>query len=230
MKQHIFFDLDRTLWDFEANSEATFRDMYKNFQLEAKGVKDFPVFFTEYQKINHDLWAQYRLGKIQKEWLSVERFYQSLLLYKIDDRSLATEMSKFYIEVSPTKTKLFPFVFEVLDYLKSKNYPMHIITNGFPEVQYVKLKNSKLAAYFDKIVISEEVGYKKPAKEIFQHCQDLLQIQPSECWIIGDDAEVDILGGNNAQWKTIWVNYLKDSSSIVPDYEIQNLSQLKDLL
>lgn len=228
--KHIFFDLDRTLWDFDANSRLTFLDMYQKFNLKDKGIIDFDKFFHDYQKINHQLWDDYRKGLIEKEFLSVERFYQTLLSYQIDDRVMAAQMANDYITISPTKTILFPYSVEILEYLKDKNYVLHIITNGFPEVQHIKLRTANLEKYFDQLIISEEVGFKKPNEEIFKLSMKKAGAKAVESVMIGDDLEVDILGGKNVGLTTIWVNYLQETGKAIPDYEVNHLEAIKEIL
>ena len=228
--KHIFFDLDRTLWDFDTNSRETFEDLFVKFKLRKNGIEDFDKFFSDYQKINHHFWDKYRKGLIEKEFLNVERFYQVLLLYRIDDRQMAAEMAHNYVRISPTKKHLFPNSIEILEYLTKQEYELHIITNGFPEVQHIKLKNVDLEKYFNQIIISEEVGYKKPAKEIFDISLQKANAKPNESVMIGDDLAVDILGGNNAGLMTIWVNYKNESGEIIPDYEVKELSEIERIL
>jgi len=227
---HVFFDLDRTLWDFDTNSHETFLDLFDKYKLKKNGISNFDKFFSDYQKINHSLWDDYRKGLIEKDFLNVERFYQTLLAYQIDDRHMAAEMANDYVTISPTKTHLFPYSIEILDYLKNKNYQLHIITNGFPEVQHIKIKNVDLENYFNQIIISEEVGYKKPAKEIFEISLQKAKAKPAESVMIGDDLGVDILGGQHAGLMTIWVNYHNEKGEIIPDFEVMNLQEIEGIL
>ena len=228
--KHIFFDLDRTLWDFDTNSRETFTDLFVKYKLKKNGIDDFDKFFLNYQKINHHFWDKYRKGLIEKDFLNVERFYQVLLLYRIDDHRMAAEMAHDYVSISPTKKHMFPYSFEILEYLKAQKYELHIITNGFPEVQHIKIKNAGLEKYFDQIIISEEVGYKKPAREIFDISLEMANAKPDESVMIGDDLMVDILGGNNAGLMTIWVNYKGETGEIIPDFEVNNLEKIREIL
>ena len=228
--KHIFFDLYRTLWDFDTNSHQTFKEIYQKFRFMENGILDFDKFFNDYKKINHNLWDEYRRGMIEKDFLNVERFYQTLLSYGIEDREKAAQMAHNYITVSPTKTHLFPHTKEILSYLKNKNYSLHIITNGFPEVQHIKVRNADLEKYFNQLIISEEVGFKKPAKEIFDIAVEKAGAKASESVMIGDDLEVDILGGNEMGMTTVWVNYHGDSGDIEPDYEVKNLREIEGIL
>jgi putative hydrolase of the HAD superfamily len=200
--KHIFFDLDRTLWDFEANSKKALEEIYISFNLD-KQIDHFNHFHHSYLRINADLWQKYGKKKISKEELRDSRFKNTLKLLDIYDEKLAEEISQTYIDLSPKKTQLFPGTIETLKDLSHKGYKMHIITNGFVEVQYIKLKESKLDVFFDVIVCSEHIGHTKPDKRIFNHALDLAKAKASESLMIGDDLKVDILGANQVGLEAI---------------------------
>ncbi|MCB0410087.1 MAG: HAD family hydrolase, partial [Flavobacteriales bacterium] len=117
--EHIFFDLDRTLWHFDENSKNVLHDIFSQFSLSSY-ISNAEEFIESYQIINEDLWEQYRKGTIEKEQLRSERFYQTLLKYDKTDRNLSIEIGDYYLEHSPKQTTLLPFTVEVLDYLKEK--------------------------------------------------------------------------------------------------------------
>ncbi len=227
--KHIFFDLDRTLWDFEKNSEETFMEIFLNYNLQSIVNQDFDSFFSRYKEINHQLWDDYRVGKIEKDFLSVERFRKTLAEFGVENQDLAVKMSIDYVQISPTKQNLFPCAVEVLEYLFPK-YNLHIITNGFPEVQHVKMEKSGLNKYFKTLVISEEVGFKKPSVEIFEKSFELSLAKPTESIMIGDDSEVDILGANNAGIDSIWVNYYNEKQTQQATYSVNSLKEILDIL
>ena len=129
--QDLFFDLDHTIWDFELNSKETLWDLHLKYELAAKGINDFDVFYSQYSVHNHRLWDRYTKGFIKQEELRWKRIYLSLLDYKIADEDLSKKMSHDYLDILPHKKNLFPYTIEILDYLKNKNYKMHLITNGF---------------------------------------------------------------------------------------------------
>ena len=128
--QHIFFDLDRTLWDFEKNSELTLNEIFEHFKLKQLGIDNASQFIAEYKAINHRMWEEYRKGIIRKDQLRGGRFLETLRQYKIEDKALSEKIGDYYVEESPRKTALFDGTHEVLTYLQSK-YILHIITNGF---------------------------------------------------------------------------------------------------
>ena len=139
----LFLDLDHTLWDFETNSKEALSEIADNHQLLNKGIPSLEAFLKEYFIINELLWEDYRKNIISKETLRYNRFHKALKKFDIDDFDLATAIGNDYVNSAPYKTNLFPHAIEVLEYLKGK-YDLHIITNGFEEVQHLKLKNSKI--------------------------------------------------------------------------------------
>ena len=227
--KHIFFDLDRTLWDFEKNSEEVFRDMYRVLKLERNGVKDFDAFFATYRSVNHDLWDLYREGKIDKEFLNLQRFYQTLFEFGIENKELAEEMGKKYVAWSPLKKHLFPGAMELLDYLKPK-YHLHIITNGFAEVQTVKLRESNLIKYFEQVIISETTPVKKPHPRIFKYAMHLANATVENSIMIGDDLDIDIIGAAGVGMDQIWTNFTKETNSFKPTFEVKALLEIKNIL
>jgi putative hydrolase of the HAD superfamily len=200
--KHIFFDLDRTLWDFEANSKKTLEEIFISFDLK-NNIEHFNHFHHSYLRVNAELWQKYGKKKISKEELRDSRFKNTLKNHDIHDDDLAQKISQAYIDLSPKKTQLFPGTIETLTDLGEKGYKMHIITNGFVEVQYIKLRESKLEHYFDVIVCSEHVGFNKPDKRIFNHALTLANAKAQESLMIGDDLKVDILGANQVGLEAI---------------------------
>ncbi|MDG2194303.1 MAG: YjjG family noncanonical pyrimidine nucleotidase [Polaribacter sp.] len=191
--KHIFFDLDHTLWDFEKNSNLTFAQLFKEQKIQLN-VSDF---LTRYTPINFNYWKLYREDKISKEDLRYGRLKDTfeILKYEIED-DLIDVLSEEYIRVLPSHNHLFEGVIELLDYLQSK-YTLHIITNGFEEVQNLKLKTSGIKKYFDQIITSETVGVKKPNPKIFMHALDLAKTTAQNSMMIGDSLEADIIGALN---------------------------------
>jgi len=141
--KHIFFDLDHTLWDFERNAEETKLEMFEGLNLKEKGIESYEIFREKYVPINQALWALYREDKIEKDVLNFRRFYDTLCAFGITDLRLGEAMAAWFIEGISTKTYLFPYAKDILEYLFQK-YPVHIITNVFEEVQFSKIKNSEI--------------------------------------------------------------------------------------
>ena len=188
--KHIFFDLDRTLWDFEYNSHETLLELCKSYNLKEKGVENSLEFIKIYKTHNTKLWDLYRVDKISQKDLRRERFQRTLSDFGINDFDLSEKIGEDYIQVCPRKNKLYPFAIEVLEYLKQK-YPLHIITNGFDKTQHIKLEHSGLKQYFDKIITSEKLGVKKPNPAIFQHAIEMANTNKEERVYIGDNLVVD---------------------------------------
>ncbi|SEH05466.1 YjjG family noncanonical pyrimidine nucleotidase [Candidatus Venteria ishoeyi] len=226
--KHIYFDLDRTLWDFESNSEDTFRDILKKYDLLSK-LGSFEKFLTTYRKFNDRLWHQYRDKLIEKKILSWKRFYLTLLEFGINDIDLSKEIGEDYLTISKTKKKLFPFTHEILRYLHEK-YSLHIITNGFEEVQFSKLDNCNLRKYFTEIITSEKVGVQKPNPEIFEFALHTAKAKREESLMIGDDVEVDIKGAMNQGIDQVHFNFIKQTARTKATYEITSLIELKEIL
>lgn len=200
--KHLFFDLDRTLWDFEANSRSALQHIFHEYKLHLH-FEEFDKFHRTYLRVNNELWKKYGKKKITKEQLRDTRFLKTLQQHSIFDEALAKEISNAYIELSPKQTLLFPGAIETLQELKKRGYILHIITNGFKEVQYIKLDASGLSPFFDVIVCSEHIGFNKPDKRIFYHALELADAKAEESAMIGDDLEVDILGANQVGMEAI---------------------------
>ena len=200
----VFFDLDRTLWDFDYNAHKTLIDIYKNFNLQELNI-DLKKFIDRYTFHNGRLWSLYRNNKISKSFLRSERFGLTLNEFSVDNNDLAVKIGDEYIKKCPLQTTLFPFAIEILNYLKNK-YKLHIITNGFDLVQHHKIKNSGLSPYFDKIITAEKVGYKKPNPLIFKYALNQTSSEFSKSLMIGDSLEADILGALNLGMGAIHFN------------------------
>ena len=226
---HIFFDLDRTLWDFDKNSKGTLMQLIEYFELDRKGVDSPQDFINNYSIHNEKLWDLYREDKITKEELRTKRFRLVLEDYAINDNLLAENFGIAYVKESPLKTRLFPFAIETLTYLQ-KNYKLHIITNGFQEVQHIKLDKSNLAQYFVNIITSEQVGVKKPNPLIFEHALNNSGAKIEESIMIGDDLEVDIMGAKILGMHQVYFNPKKEKHQKHLTFEIDCLSQLMEIL
>ncbi|MBS4059770.1 MAG: YjjG family noncanonical pyrimidine nucleotidase [Bacteroidetes bacterium] len=225
--KHIFFDLDHTLWDFNTSSLYTIKEMFRIFELAAKGVPTHEVFVKEYHIHNDRLWELYRNGELKKEVLSSLRFADTLRNFGISDDILAEKLSDFYLYHSPRNVFLFPNTLETLGYLKKK-YSLHIITNGFEEVQHTKLEVSGLRKYFNTVITSEEAGVKKPDRGIFDFAIRKTTALTDESIMVGDDLDVDILGARLAGIDGVYFNPEGKLHNEILDYEINDLNQLQN--
>jgi len=153
----------------------------------------------------------------------------ALLDFKIADEELAKEMSTRFLDLLPTRTILFPYTKEILQYLIDKGYQLHLITNGFEKTQHNKLMYSGLQPFFKEIITSEGSNSLKPNKEIFEFALQRCGAVPSECIMIGDSIEVDILGAMNAGIDQVYVNHVGIEPAIRPTYTVNSLKELEEI-
>jgi putative hydrolase of the HAD superfamily len=229
--EHVFFDLDHTLWDFDTNSRETLYDLYHELGLAAMGIAAFDHFHHTYHHHNNIFWDRFRKGYITREELRWKRMWRTLLDYKLPNEPLARQLSERYLEILPTKKNLFHDTLEILDYLKEKKYPLHLITNGFEKTQLAKLRNSGIDKYFTHVITSEAAGIMKPHAPIFEFAMNTTGAIANTSIMIGDTLDADIQGGNNAGMHTVYFNPAEPAKGeIVPTYVIQNLGELKKIL
>jgi len=227
--KYIFFDLDYTLWDFEKNSKETLTEIIDNYTESRDFTFTSEEFYSVYRVVNDRYWELYRNNLVSKEDLRINRFKDSLLEFGVDDLDLASDITEEYISKSPEKTNLFPYAKEVLEYLKSK-YKLYLITNGFDEVQYRKIKASKLDEYFEHMITSEAVGVRKPDPLIFEYSLDVAKASAHESLMIGDSYEADVLGALNSKMRAIYFNHNNASENYENVKTIHSLSELSEIL
>jgi len=218
----VFFDLDHTLWDFDRNSALAFKRVFENHEIAV----DLEAFKQVYEPINFGYWKLYRENKVTKQELRRGRFREAFaefdLLFSIEELDhLATS----YIDELPKDNHLLDGAMEVLQYLRLK-YRLHIITNGFQEVQTKKLHNSNIAHFFITVTTSEEVGVKKPHPDVFHQALSKAATNPDRSIMIGDTFEADIEGAANVGMDTIFYNYRKET--VNGDFKVVN--HLNELL
>jgi putative hydrolase of the HAD superfamily len=215
----VFFDLDHTLWDFEKNSALAFETVFKQQNLDI----DMSEFLPIYIPMNREYWERYRKDEISQKELRFGRLKDTfdLLKFNIDD-NLIVVLSEQYIRYLPTFNHLFDGTIEILEYLKMK-YNLHIITNGFAEVQDNKLNNSYITHYFKTITNSEMAGVKKPNSLIFEFALDLAKAKKENSIMIGDCMEADVQGALDAGLDAIFFNENKS-------FVTENIKQVNHLL
>jgi putative hydrolase of the HAD superfamily len=228
--KHLFFDLDHTLWDFDTNAKESLTEIYALFELEKKNVFPFHDFYVKYLHHNEILWDRYHKGFITADELKWRRMWRTLLEFKIGDEQLAKDISARFLEILPTKEKLFPHTKEVLDYLTAKQYQLHLITNGFEKTQWSKLNSSGLDKYFTHVITSETSNSLKPKKEIFDYALSKAGATLKESIMIGDNQDADIQGAINAGMDSIFVNHINAASQLKPTYIIHHLKELESIL
>ena len=218
----IFFDLDHTLWDFEKNSALAIETIFKKHAINV----DLNLFLTHYVPINIKYWGWYRVDKITQYELRLGRLKDTFVLlnYEIDDEKILF-LSEEYIEYLPKFNHLFDGAIAILDYLKPK-YNLHIITNGFQEIQGNKLKNSNIQHYFDTITNSEMAGVKKPNPLIFEYAVKEAKAIKSNSIMIGDCIDADVNGALNFGMDAILFN-IDTSKSYDNIKQVSHLLELK---
>lgn len=227
--KHIFFDLDHTLWDFEKNSSETLVEIYFQFGMDELGKFSREEFILKFHSVNKFLWSLYHQGIIDRERLRSKRFGMVFEKLSVPHLFPAEEIAEEYLMKCPKKAHLFPYALDVLRYLR-QHYILHIITNGFEEVQFIKLSTSKIQHYFSEIVTSDVSGFNKPHKGIFDFALHRINAFCSDCIMIGDDLEADILGAKNASIDHIYFNPTKIPHKEAVTHEINCLSELMTIL
>ena len=222
----IFFDLDHTLWDYETNSKETLEELYGHYRLQEIGVTDFTIFHLRFNEVNAALWELYDTGKIDSTVIRKERFKQILESFHAYDEKLSLDISHDFLTTCPKKGALMPSAIQVLEYLKNSAYELSIITNGFEEIQHIKMASGNLHHYFDHIITSQKAGHRKPALEIFQFALHLHGKQNYEAIMIGDNIIADMGGAKNAGIDTVYFNPNGLQHNTTPLHEITRLDEL----
>ena len=224
--KHIFFDLDHTLWDFEKNSAKAYALCFKENKIDLH----LQSFLSTYVPINLDYWKLYREEKVSKEDLKTGRLKDSFqaLNYSISN-NLIDKIADEYLAHLPKFDTLFDGTIEILTYLKAK-YSLHIITNGFGEIQNDKIDKSGIKSFFTELITSDEVGLKKPNPKVFEYALSKANAKTQESIMIGDSMEADIQGAINVGMKAIHFNPDKLLFKKHHKIEINHLNEIKNYL
>jgi putative hydrolase of the HAD superfamily len=223
--KHVFFDLDHTLWDFEVNSKKAYIKVFNNASIRI----DVNKFLNYYRIINLRYWKLYREDKVTKEELRYGRLKETfdLLKYNVSNEEI-NFIANDYLNILPLYNQLLDGTHELLSNLHAK-YQLHIITNGFSQVQHIKLEKSGIEKYFDKVITSEMVGAKKPSPKIFEFAIEMANANIRESVMIGDNWEADIMGAKSFGMNVIYCNFdNSDLDSAIPSLE--NLLEIKNYL
>ncbi len=225
--KHIFLDLDHTLWDFETNSDAAYRRVFAEEGLEV----DFDRFLSVYHPVNRRCWEDYAAGRVSKEQVKYNRLRQSLEQMGIRlPEAQYRRMADRYLTYLSEGTALCADARDILEYLKEK-YTLHLLSNGFAEVQYPKIERADLGRYFATITLSEEVGRLKPHPEVFAHALQKAGALAHESLMIGDSFGSDITGALNVGMKAVF--YDPQATRQVPETvapTVRRLNELKNIL
>ncbi len=227
--RHIFFDLDRTLWDFETNSSSVLEKIYYAYDLFH--YFNSPGEFIKLYHINSNiLWPQYLKGILKKPELISKRLEMTLKKKNIINSDLVRTIGEEYHILSLNQNTLIPGAHEILRYLKDKQYFLYILSNGTMETQIRKLKNSDLEKYFTRLFISGTIGFSKPHKNIFHHAITSVHAKKDECLMIGDDPEVDVKGAKEYGIDQVFFDQGICNPDVSSTYKIISLQELKFIL
>jgi len=228
--QWILFDADETLFHFDNLSGLT--TMFARY-----GVNFTQSDFEEYQSVNKPLWVQYQNGEITAQQLQITRFTQWGNKLNVQPK----ELNEQFLDAMAEICKPLPGALELVTTLHKQGVKMGIITNGFAQLQEIRLQRTGFKPYFSPVVISELVGVAKPHIDIFTYALTKMDNPaPEQVLMVGDTLESDIVGGNNAGFDTCWLNHHRDLDSrsgskqtnteITFTYQVNSLTELLVLL
>lgn len=228
--QHIFFDLDNTLWDHRRNAYLTLKEIFEKEQVSVRYKISFEEFHQEYFTINERLWEQIRDGEIDKEYLRKHRFYDTFLFFDIDDFELAQNFEDQFLDQILNFNDLVDGAFELLEYLSDKGYDLHILSNGFEEVTYRKCELSGIKNYFKTITSADEINIRKPQPEIYRYALDKAGAKIEESMMIGDDWIADVEGAKSFGLKVVFFDVFNDNFEAEEVVVIKKLLELREIL
>ena len=226
--KHILFDLDHTLWDYDTNAKETLSDLYKAYQLGKHELFEVSEFIDTFFEVNDSLWSAYNKDMIKKGYIRENRFKQIFEKLRLPLRHYPLGIDDNYLHSCPKKTHKLPFADEILTYLQP-HFELHILTNGFNDVQSVKLERSGLDKYFKKVITSESAEAKKPSAKIFEHTMNQINASTTETLMIGDNLNTDIKGARDFGIDQVYYNPEKNTDYDAT-YAISCLSDLKEVL
>lgn len=224
---HIFFDLDRTLWDFDSNSRSCLEELYREYNLDAF-QDDVNDFIEDYMAINKTLWARYREGSISKDELRIIRFQKALQNIGYNDRLGIREIAEKYLDRCPMLPGVIPEAKQTVQIL-SELHNIHILTNGFRSVQLRKLSNTGIGSYINHVITSEDAQTAKPNRGIFDYAMHVTGATKMNSVMIGDSHDVDVIGARLMGWKTIWFDPLDSQKDHLADYKVTALPQILEI-
>lgn len=227
MIQHIFFDLDNTLWDHRKNAYFTLKEIYKRERVDEKYNLDFEEFHKEYFTINERLWEQIRDGEIDKEYLRKHRFYDSFLFFGIDDFELSQVFENNFLDEILNFNDLVEGAFELLEYLSAKDYHLHILSNGFREVTHKKCELSGIKNYFKTITSADEINIRKPQPEIYEYALKKAGAEKENSVMIGDDWIADVEGAKSFGLQVIFFDVFNDNFEVEDVKVVKKLEEVK---
>ncbi|GEN75850.1 YjjG family noncanonical pyrimidine nucleotidase [Chryseobacterium hagamense] len=228
--QHIFFDLDNTLWDHRRNAYLTIQELFNKEEIGLKYNIAFDEFHSVYHEINEKLWEDIRDGIIDKEYLRKHRFYDTFRRFEVDDETLSVYFEEHFLDKILNHNKLVEGAGYILEYLKAKHYTLHIISNGFKEVTERKCILSGIDKYFKTITSADTVGVRKPRPEIFEYSLNLAGAEKENSMLIGDDWIADVTGAQRFGMDVIFFDVLNENKEGEGLKVIKHLLQIKEYL
>ncbi|MCQ2193063.1 MAG: YjjG family noncanonical pyrimidine nucleotidase [Paludibacteraceae bacterium] len=229
-KKVVLLDLDNTLTDTEGNSRRAMNMMYDELEL-SKQFPPFIIFWGVYHDCNEELWSEYRRGEITRDLLNERRFTWPLELMGVNNLELAQHINEVFYKHFLPQDGVMPGTYELLEYLHSK-YRLAIVSNGTKSSQLVKMKVFKFEPYFEKMFLSDDIGFPKPDVRIYEHVLREMGVTAEDAIMIGDDFDGDVVGAANAGLEQVWYNPTnqKKTSDFEPTLMVDNLLSLKKYL
>lgn len=227
----LFFDLDHTLWDYTSNSEETLRELYQKYSLHELGNFCTDTFCKTFDTVNRELWVLNESGKIRRDELRRQRFVR--VLEALGARGVADAVTqgldRDFMAQCPAKPGLLPYAREVLEYFYPR-FPLYVLTNGFRDVQDIKLEAAGIMHYFSGVFTAEDAGAAKPDAAFFSHVLKATGSKPADCLMIGDNLKADIIGALSAGIDSVYYNPYKRAYHVPVQQEIHCLSELMKML
>ena len=227
---HLFFDLDHTLWDFERNSSESLTEIYHSSSLMEHGVTSMELFIQSFLRINTKLWDDFDRGTLHHTYIRENRFRMVFAELGLECPSNHVEIGECYLNILPTKKHLLEGAMDILTYTESKGYKMHIVTNGFNEIQAKKIASSGIGRFFENVITFENANAKKPDPGIFEFALKCADASVDECIMIGDNWVADIMGAQQYGLDTVYYNPAGLKFDQHPTYDIRRLEELMLIL
>ncbi|MDR2534037.1 MAG: YjjG family noncanonical pyrimidine nucleotidase [Tannerellaceae bacterium] len=225
----LFFDFDDTLWDTEHSNRQCLEDIYAAHGF-SRHYSSFEAFYIRFRTNHLELWLKYQRNEINRPDLLKERFRHILIPAGIDSDEQAIALNSEFTACAASKTALISGTKELLDYL-APHYKLVIVSNGFRDIQYRKLRNAGIESYFTGIILSEESGHRKPHRAIFDIALKSTNSRRCETLMIGDNPEADIAGAQRAGIDQLWYNPKSlPSGNLQPTFEVQTLKEIMEAL
>lgn len=225
MTRFVFLDLDDTILDFHRTERAALTKAL----LEC-GIPPTEAVLSRYHQIDRQHWQRLERGELTHTQVQEGRF--RVLLTELGAALDPAEVNRRFRENLCGEQYFLPQAREAVERLR-QNHRLFLASNGTAAVQHARLTGAGLYPYFEQVFISEEIGFNKPSREFFDACFARIPgFDKSSAIMVGDSLTSDILGGKNAGITTVWVNPERrlPHPEIVPDYEIESLTQLEALL